>query len=66
MAGRAYAEVTDPFVQLGEPGPLCDGALLAGDNAVRVIDNAITALYALRNDFKNQHEGVEGAHGARS
>lgn len=54
LAGRAYAEVTGPLVQLGEPEALCDNALLAGENSVRVIDNVITALYALRNDIKNQ------------
>jgi prephenate dehydrogenase len=56
MAGRAYAEVTGPVVQLGEPGGLCSSALLAGDSVVRVIDSVIASLTAIRNDIRS-HNG---------
>jgi prephenate dehydrogenase len=54
LAGRAYAEVSGTLVLMGDPGALSGAAMLAGDNAVRAIDNAIGALYTLRNDIKNQ------------
>jgi prephenate dehydrogenase len=54
LAGRAFAEVTGPLVQLGEPQALSSAALLAQENVVRVTDSVIAALQALRNDIKNQ------------
>jgi prephenate dehydrogenase len=61
MAGRAYAEVTGPVVQLDEPGALCSSALLARDNVVRVIDSAIAALVAIRNDIQEQDQAALSA-----
>jgi prephenate dehydrogenase len=58
MAGRAFAEVTGPVVQLGEPGALCSSALLTQDNVVRVIDSAVAALIAMRNDIKNKDQAA--------
>ncbi len=70
MAGRAFAEVTGPLVQLGESEALCSAALLAGDNVVRILDSVIAALNALRTDVKDQNrdalmERVEHARSGR-
>jgi prephenate dehydrogenase len=54
LAGRAFAEVTGPIVQLGEPEALCISALLAHENTIRMMDSLIAALQAMRNDIKNQ------------
>lgn len=54
IAGRAYAEVTGPIVQMGEPGALTSATLLAGDNILRVTDSLISALEALRSDIQNR------------
>lgn len=54
LAGRAFAEVTGPIVQLGEPGALCSAALFSQENVLRVTDSVIAALQAMRNDIKNQ------------
>ncbi len=54
MAGRAYAEVTGPIVQMGEHEALTSAALLAGDNILRVTDNLISALESLRNDIQKR------------
>ncbi|RPI32817.1 MAG: prephenate dehydrogenase [Chloroflexota bacterium] len=56
LAGRAFAEVTGPIVQLGEPEALCSAAMLARDNVLRVTDSVIAALQAFRNDIKNQED----------
>ncbi len=58
MAGRAFAEVTGPLVQLEDPGALCSSALLARDNVVRVLDSAIAALYAIRDDIQEQDQAA--------
>jgi len=54
LAGRAYTEVTGPLVQLGDAAGLASASLLAGSSMVRVIDNAIAALGAMRNDIQDQ------------
>jgi prephenate dehydrogenase len=70
MAGRAFAEVTGPLVQLGEPGALCSSSLLARDSVLRMIDSVIASLNAMRNDIKGQDhaalaERVERARNGR-
>lgn len=51
VAGRAYAEATGPIVHLGLAPSLKASALLNRDNVLRVLDTAIAALRALRNDI---------------
>jgi prephenate dehydrogenase len=53
LAGRAFAEVTAPVVNMGSSEALGSAALLAGENLVRLTDSAIAALQALRNDIKH-------------
>jgi len=52
LAGRAYSEVTGTLALLGEPAALASSALLAQDNILRVIDNAMAYLQQLRNDIQ--------------
>lgn len=54
VAGKAYAEVTGPVVQLGGANSLCTAALLAGENLVRLTDSVIAILQNIRNDIANQ------------
>ncbi len=58
MAGRAYAEVTGPVVQLDEAGALCSSALLAPESVVRVIDSLIASLTAMRNDISHKDQAA--------
>jgi prephenate dehydrogenase len=56
LAGRAFAEVTGPIVQLGEAGALSSAAMLNRENVLRTTDRVIAALQAMRSDMKNQDE----------
>jgi prephenate dehydrogenase len=56
FAGRAYAEVTGPSVNLGEPEALSSGALHAREHIVRVIDNLIASLNKMRKDILDQDQ----------
>lgn len=58
VAGRAYAEVTGPIVQLSEPKTLATSALLNRDNILRVMDSTIAALQAMRNDIDLQEDAA--------
>lgn len=53
VAGRAYAEVTSPTVQLGEPQALRTSVLLNRQNVLRVLDSLVASLQAIRNDIEN-------------
>ncbi len=48
VAGRAYAEVTEPIVQLSESEGLGAAAIHNRENIVRMLDSLIAALYAMR------------------
>jgi prephenate dehydrogenase len=52
IAGRSYAEVTNPAVHLSEPPTLSSSALATRENVLRVMDAMIASLYALRNDIE--------------
>lgn len=54
IAGRSYAEVTNPAVQLSEPQTLSRSALVTRENVLRVMDGMIASLQALRNDIANE------------
>ncbi len=54
LAGRAYAEVSGPIVQLGEPGGLASAALFSQEHVVRMIDSLIANLAHMRNDIREQ------------
>ena len=70
LAGRAFAEVTGPIVQLGDSGALSSAAMFAQENVVRMMDSVIASLQALRGDIKEQNmislaERIERARGGR-
>ena len=54
VAGRAYAEVTNPIVQLSEPKALSSSALYNRANVLRVIDGMVASLQALRSDIESE------------
>jgi prephenate dehydrogenase len=56
FAGRAYAESTAPAVLPGDASSLATTALLNRENTLRVMDGAIAALTALRNDIDKRDE----------
>ncbi|MBU0511192.1 MAG: prephenate dehydrogenase/arogenate dehydrogenase family protein [Chloroflexi bacterium] len=51
VAGRAYAEVTAPAAHLGEAGALAASALHSRENVLRILDNVMASLQALRDDI---------------
>jgi prephenate dehydrogenase len=56
FAGRAYAEATAPAVLPGDSHSLTATALHNRDNTLRLLDCAIAALSAIRNDIDEQNE----------
>jgi prephenate dehydrogenase len=56
FASRAYAEATAAANSPGDAHSLAATALLNRDNTLRVLDTAIAALSALRNDIDKQDE----------
>ena len=56
FAGRAYAESTAPAVLPGDASSLAVTTLLNRDNTLRVLDSAIAALSAIRNDIDRSDE----------
>jgi prephenate dehydrogenase len=54
VAGRAYAEVTSPTVQLSEPQALQTSVMLNRENVLRVMDSLAASLQAIRNDIVNE------------
>ena len=70
VAGRGYAEASGPIVHLDDTAPLRDLSLLNRVNILRVLDGAIAALYAIRNDIDAEDEvslekRLERAHSGR-
>lgn len=56
VTGRSFAEVSAPLAYLSSPQSLASSAILNHDNILRVIDNAIAALQAMRSDIAAQNE----------
>jgi prephenate dehydrogenase len=56
VAGRAYAEASGPAAYLGQAQALAASALLNQANILRVLDNAIAALSAIRMDIEAQDD----------
>lgn len=56
LAGKAYAETSEPMAPLNTPAALTSTAIYNQVNSVRVIDSLIAALTAMRNDIQNQDE----------
>lgn len=56
VAGRGYAEVTSPIVTLDDPSALKTSLVLNRKNMLRVVDNVIAALEALRADINTGNE----------
>ena len=54
VAGRAYAEVTNPTSQFGEPKTLSSLSLNNRGNVLRVMDGLIDALQVLREEIDGQ------------
>ena len=54
LAGRAYAEMTGPVVQMGEAAGLCSAAIHARESMLRVTDSLIAALQAIRSDIDKE------------
>ncbi|MDI6694091.1 MAG: prephenate dehydrogenase [Anaerolineales bacterium] len=60
IAGRPYAEGTAPIGLLRDVQSLSAMALLNRENALRMLDSAIAALYAIRGDIeRNDHEALD-------
>jgi len=55
VAGRAYAEVTAPMAHLDSANALKDALLLNRQNVLRVLDETILTLRALRSDIEAQN-----------
>lgn len=51
VAGRAYAEVTHPMLQFGDPKTLSSLALNNRSTVIRVLDGLIDTLQALRDEI---------------
>lgn len=61
VAGRAYAEVSGPIVQLSETESLSSAAILNRENILRMLDSSMAALQALRNDIEDRDEAALNA-----
>lgn len=55
MAGRGYAEATQPIVHPSESKTLRTSALLNQENVLRVMDSLIASLQGMRNDIANNN-----------
>jgi len=58
LAGRAYAESSEPIVQLNDVQALSHAAILNRENVLRLIDSSVAALYALRDDIETGDEAA--------
>jgi len=54
VAGRAYAEVTAPAAYLDKADALAATALHSRENVLRILDNVIASLQALREDIHRE------------
>jgi prephenate dehydrogenase len=54
LAGKAYAKVTAPSVELDEPAALASEALLNHEHTERLLNNLIAILISLRDDIRAQ------------
>ncbi len=62
LAGRAYAQVSEPLGFGGYPEALTNMVLHNNDNVTRVIDDAIRSLYDLRQAAADQDEDALNAY----
>jgi len=54
VAGRAYAQATEPIRSMGTPSELQSSLLLNKANTLRVIDNLIATLEHIRTDIEQE------------
>jgi prephenate dehydrogenase len=54
IAGRSYADVTAPVMYPTGPSSLTTAAMLNRENVIRVLDGAVAAMNAIRNDLTNE------------
>jgi prephenate dehydrogenase len=54
VAGRSYADVTAPVMYPSEPASLSSAAMLNRENVMRVLDGAVAAMLAIRNDLATE------------
>jgi hypothetical protein len=58
VAGRAYAEATGPMAHLDEAQALAASALLNQTNVLRLLEDSIAALSAIRMDIEAQDQAT--------
>jgi prephenate dehydrogenase len=51
VAGRAYAEVSEPVMQLTDVNALSSAAVMNRENILRMLDSLIAALHGIRGDI---------------
>ncbi len=56
IAGRHYAQATEPISQISDPKSLKSSAMLNRKSVSRMIDSAISELQAMRQDLVNEDE----------
>ena len=71
LAGRAYAQASEPLGFGGNPEALANMVVNNNDNVTRVIDDAIRSLQSLRHAAANQNEDAlieyfQDAHNSRN
>lgn len=54
IAGRSYADVTAPVMYPTGASSLTTAAMLNRENVMRVLDGAVAAINAIRNDLSNE------------
>jgi prephenate dehydrogenase len=58
MTGRSYAQATSPLTLFGEAHTLTASAMFNRENALRLLDNSLAALSAIRNDIEARDEAA--------
>jgi len=58
LAGRAYAESSEPIVQVSDVQALSHAAVLNRENVLRLVDSSVAALHALREDIEAGDEAA--------
>jgi prephenate dehydrogenase len=54
VAGKAYAEATGPLVHLDDTQALHTSVMMNRDNILRILDNTIASLQAIRGDIDSE------------
>jgi prephenate dehydrogenase len=55
FAGRAYAQMTNPSVQFGEPKSVSSSSISDRENVLRVVDEVIAVLQAMRDEIEQDN-----------